>query len=40
MLDFNKPVTASIIDPGFIASVREKLGLDQKEARTAKQSRP
>jgi len=32
MLDFNKQVNASIIDPGFIASVRKKLALDQKEA--------
>ena len=32
MLDFNKQVSASIIDPGFIASVRKKLALDQKEA--------
>ena len=32
MLEFNKQVNASIVDPGFIASVREKLALDQKEA--------
>ena len=32
MLDFNKQVNASIIDPGFIASVRKKLALDQKDA--------
>lgn len=32
MLDFNKQVNASIIDPGFIASVRKKLALDQREA--------
>lgn len=29
---FNKQVNASIVDPGFIASVRKKLSLDQKEA--------
>jgi len=32
MLAFNKEVNASIVDPGFIASVRKKLDLDQKEA--------
>jgi HTH-type transcriptional regulator / antitoxin MqsA len=32
MLGFNKQVNASIIDPGFIASVRKKLALDQREA--------
>ena len=32
MMDFNKQVNASIVDPGFIASVRKKLALDQKEA--------
>ena len=32
MLDFNKQVNASIVDPGFIASVRKKLALDQREA--------
>ena len=32
MLDFNKQVNAAIVDPGFIASVRKKLALDQKEA--------
>jgi HTH-type transcriptional regulator/antitoxin MqsA len=32
MLEFNKQVNASIVDPGFIASVRKKLGLDQREA--------
>lgn len=32
MLDFNKQVNASIVDPGFIASVRRKLALDQREA--------
>lgn len=32
MLAFNKQVNASIVDPKFIASVRKKLRLDQKEA--------
>jgi HTH-type transcriptional regulator/antitoxin MqsA len=32
MLDFNKQVNASIVDPGFIARVRKKLALDQREA--------
>jgi HTH-type transcriptional regulator/antitoxin MqsA len=32
MLVFNKQVNASIVDPGFIASVRKKLALDQREA--------
>lgn len=32
MMEFNKQVNASIVDPGFIASVRKKLALDQKEA--------
>jgi len=32
MLDFNKQVNASIVDPGYIASVRKKLSLDQREA--------
>lgn len=32
MLEFNKQVNASIVDPGFIASVRRKLALDQREA--------
>lgn len=32
MLDFNKQVNASIVDPGFIANVRKKLSLDQREA--------
>lgn len=32
MLAFNKQVNASIVDPGFIASVRKKLALDQREA--------
>lgn len=32
MLEFNKQVNASIVDPGFITSVRKKLALDQREA--------
>ena len=32
MLEFNKQVNASIVDPEFIASVRRKLALDQREA--------
>lgn len=32
MQAFNKEVNASIVDPGFIAGVRKKLGLDQREA--------
>lgn len=32
MLAFNRQVNASIVDPGFIASVRKKLALDQREA--------
>lgn len=32
MLAFNKEVNASIVDPGFIAKVRKKLSLDQREA--------
>ncbi len=32
MLDFNKQVNASIVEPCFIASVRKKLALDQHEA--------
>jgi HTH-type transcriptional regulator / antitoxin MqsA len=32
MLAFNKQVNAAIVDPAFIASVRKKLDLDQKEA--------
>ncbi|MDP2795009.1 MAG: type II toxin-antitoxin system MqsA family antitoxin [Sulfurisoma sp.] len=32
MLEFNKQVNAVIIDPQFIASVRKKLRLDQREA--------
>jgi HTH-type transcriptional regulator/antitoxin MqsA len=32
MLEFNKQVNASIVDPAFIAGVRKKLALDQREA--------
>jgi HTH-type transcriptional regulator / antitoxin MqsA len=32
MLAFNKQVNASIVDPDFIARVRKKLALDQREA--------
>ena len=32
MLEFNKQVNASIVDPSFIARVRKKLSLDQREA--------
>ena len=32
MLEFNKQVNASIIDPEFISRVRKKLALDQREA--------
>jgi HTH-type transcriptional regulator/antitoxin MqsA len=32
MLEFNKQVNAAIVDPTFIASVRKKLSLDQREA--------
>lgn len=32
MLEFNKQVNASIVDPAFIAQVRKKLVLDQREA--------
>jgi HTH-type transcriptional regulator/antitoxin MqsA len=32
MLEFNKQVNASIVDPEFIASVRKRLLLDQREA--------
>lgn len=32
MLEFNKQVNASIVDPDFIANVRKKLALDQREA--------
>ena len=32
MLEFNKQVNAAIVDPQFIASVRKKLRIDQREA--------
>lgn len=32
MQEFNKQVNASIVDPRFIADVRKKLHLDQREA--------
>jgi HTH-type transcriptional regulator/antitoxin MqsA len=32
MMEFNKQVNASIVDPAFIAGVRRKLALDQREA--------
>jgi HTH-type transcriptional regulator/antitoxin MqsA len=32
MLAFNKQVNAAMVDPEFIASVRRKLALDQREA--------
>jgi HTH-type transcriptional regulator/antitoxin MqsA len=32
MLEFSKQVNASIVDPAFIARVRKKLALDQREA--------
>jgi HTH-type transcriptional regulator / antitoxin MqsA len=32
LLEFNKQVNASIVDPAFIAGVRKKLALDQREA--------
>ena len=32
MRDFNKQVNAATVDPGFIAAVRKKLALDQREA--------
>ncbi|MCS6766524.1 MAG: type II toxin-antitoxin system MqsA family antitoxin [Candidatus Protistobacter heckmanni] len=32
MVAFNKKVNASIVDPAFIAGVRKKLELDQREA--------
>lgn len=32
MREFSKQVNASIVDPAFIASVRKKLDLDQREA--------
>lgn len=32
MIEFNEQINAAIVDPGFIASVRTKLALDQREA--------
>jgi HTH-type transcriptional regulator/antitoxin MqsA len=32
MLEFNKQVNASLVDPAFIARVRKKLALDQRQA--------
>jgi HTH-type transcriptional regulator/antitoxin MqsA len=32
MLEFNKQVNAAMVDPGFIARVRKKLALDQRQA--------
>jgi HTH-type transcriptional regulator/antitoxin MqsA len=32
MLEFNRQVNASIVDPAFIACVRKKLALDQRQA--------
>ena len=32
MLEFNKQVNASMVDPSFITSVRKKLDFDQREA--------
>jgi HTH-type transcriptional regulator/antitoxin MqsA len=32
MLQFNKQVNAAYVDPGYIANVRKKLSLDQREA--------
>ena len=32
MREFSKQVNAAIVDPGFIAGVRKKLNLDQREA--------
>ena len=32
MLEFNKRVNASLVDPGVIAGIRKKLKLDQREA--------
>jgi HTH-type transcriptional regulator/antitoxin MqsA len=32
MLEFNKRVNATMVDPGFIARVRKKLALDQRQA--------
>ncbi len=32
MLDFNKQINGALVDPDFIARVRKKLALDQREA--------
>ena len=32
MLAFNKQINATIVNPSFIANVRKRLGLDQREA--------
>ena len=32
MLEFNRQVNAAMVDPGFIARVRKKLSLDQRQA--------
>ncbi|MEO8927039.1 MAG: type II toxin-antitoxin system MqsA family antitoxin [Caulobacteraceae bacterium] len=32
MIDFNKQVNATLVDPAFISTVRKKLALDQREA--------
>ncbi len=32
MVEFNKQVNAAIVDPAFIAKVRKKLAIDQREA--------
>ena len=32
MLAFNRQVNATLVDPGFIAGIRKKLKLDQREA--------
>lgn len=32
ILEFNRQINASVVDPQFIASVRKKLRLDQREA--------
>jgi transcriptional regulator with XRE-family HTH domain len=32
MLEFNKQLNAALVDPGFIARVRKKLPLDQRQA--------
>jgi len=32
MIEFNKRVNASLVDPAFLARVRRKLALDQRQA--------